>query len=92
MAEERLQQRLAAILAADVVGYARLIEQYEEGTRARIGAAGAGSRRGSMKLGSGGTLFGGTPRSNSERRGASAGMTRRTSHTSARSAANPASL
>jgi adenylate cyclase len=36
MAEERVQRRLAAILAADVVGYSRLIEQDEEGTRARL--------------------------------------------------------
>jgi class 3 adenylate cyclase len=33
MAEERVQRRLAAILVADVVGYSRLIEQDEEGTR-----------------------------------------------------------
>ena len=36
MAEERVQRRLAAILAADVVGYSRLIEQDEEGTRVRL--------------------------------------------------------
>ncbi len=36
MAEERVQRRLAAILVADVVGYSRLIEQDEEGTRARL--------------------------------------------------------
>ncbi len=36
MAEDRVQRRLAAILAADVVGYSRLIEADEEGTRARI--------------------------------------------------------
>ena len=36
MAEERIQRRLAAILAADVVGYSRLIEADEEGTRARL--------------------------------------------------------
>ena len=36
MAEERVQRRLAAILAADVVGYSRLIEADEEGTRARM--------------------------------------------------------
>jgi TolB-like protein len=34
MAEERVQRRLAAILAADVVGYSRLIEQDEVGTLA----------------------------------------------------------
>ena len=36
MAEERVQRRLAAIMAADVVGYSRLIEADEEGTRARL--------------------------------------------------------
>ncbi len=36
MAEERVQRRLAAILAADVVGYSRLMEQDEEGTLARL--------------------------------------------------------
>ena len=30
MAEERVQRRLAAILAADVVGYSRLMEADEE--------------------------------------------------------------
>jgi adenylate cyclase len=34
MAEERTQRRLAAILAADVVGYSRLMEQDEAGTLA----------------------------------------------------------
>jgi TolB-like protein len=34
MAEERAQRRLAAILAADVVGYSRLMEQDESGTLA----------------------------------------------------------
>ncbi len=34
MAEERVQRRLAAILAADVVGYSRLIERDETGTLA----------------------------------------------------------
>jgi len=32
MAEERVQRRLAAILAADVVGYSRLMEHDEAGT------------------------------------------------------------
>ncbi len=36
MADERVQRRLAAILAADVVGYSRLMEADEEGTRARL--------------------------------------------------------
>src|SRR5690349_1133090 len=34
MAEERVQRRLGAILAADVVGYSRLIERDETGTLA----------------------------------------------------------
>ena len=38
MAEERVQRRLAAILAADVVGYSRLIEQDEAGTLAALKA------------------------------------------------------
>ena len=36
MAEESAERRLAAILAADVVGYSRLMEADEEGTRARL--------------------------------------------------------
>ena len=36
MAEQRVQRRLAAIMAADVVGYSRLIEVDEEGTRVRL--------------------------------------------------------
>ncbi|MEK1853558.1 MAG: adenylate/guanylate cyclase domain-containing protein, partial [Phyllobacterium sp.] len=32
MVEERVQRRLAAILAADVVGYSRLMEADEQGT------------------------------------------------------------
>jgi TolB-like protein len=36
MAEGRVQRRLAAILAADVVGYSRLMEANEELTRARL--------------------------------------------------------
>ena len=38
MAEERLQRRLAAILAADVVGYSRLMGIDEAGTLARVNA------------------------------------------------------
>jgi adenylate cyclase len=38
MAEERTQRRLAAILAADVVGYSRLMEQDETGTLAALKA------------------------------------------------------
>ena len=36
MAEDRVQRRLAAILAADVVGYSRLMEQEEAGTLAAL--------------------------------------------------------
>src|SRR5215510_8081703 len=36
MAEERVQRRRAAILAADVVGYSRLMEQDEAGTLAAL--------------------------------------------------------
>ena len=36
MAEERVQRKLAAILAADVVGYSRLMEDDETGTLARL--------------------------------------------------------
>jgi len=36
MPGERVQRRLAAILAADVVGYSRMMEIDEEGTRARL--------------------------------------------------------
>ncbi|HUK59053.1 MAG TPA: adenylate/guanylate cyclase domain-containing protein, partial [Stellaceae bacterium] len=38
MAEERIQRRLAAILAADVVGYSRLMEADETGTLTRLKA------------------------------------------------------
>ena len=36
MSGERVERRLAAILAADVVGYSRLMGQDEVGTRARL--------------------------------------------------------
>ena len=36
MAEKRVQRRLAAILAADVVGYSRLMGEDEAGTLARL--------------------------------------------------------
>ncbi len=36
MAEDRVQRRLAAILAADVVGYSRLMEADEEATVATL--------------------------------------------------------
>src|SRR5580765_7968122 len=36
MVEERAERRLAAILAADVVGYSRLMGADEEGTLARL--------------------------------------------------------
>ena len=38
MAEERVQRRLAAILAADIVGYSRMMEADEEGTLVRVKA------------------------------------------------------
>ena len=38
MVEERVQRRLASILAADVVGYARLIGEDEAGTLATLKA------------------------------------------------------
>jgi class 3 adenylate cyclase len=38
MAEERVQRRLAAILAADVAGYSRLMGEDEEGTLAALKA------------------------------------------------------
>src|SRR5262245_30164980 len=38
MAEERAQRRLAAILAADVAGYSRLMQQDEAGTLAALKA------------------------------------------------------
>jgi class 3 adenylate cyclase len=36
MTEQRTQRRLAAILAADVVGYSRLMQADEAGTLARL--------------------------------------------------------
>ena len=36
MAEQRVQRRLAAILAADVVGYGRLMREDETGTLAQL--------------------------------------------------------
>jgi len=39
MAEERIERRLAAVFAADVVGYSGLVERDEIGTRARLNAA-----------------------------------------------------
>ncbi len=36
MAEERVERRLAAILAADMVGYSRLMEVDEAGTLAAL--------------------------------------------------------
>ena len=36
MAKERVQRRLAAILASDVVGYSRLMGEDEEGTLAAL--------------------------------------------------------
>jgi adenylate cyclase len=36
MAEQHVERRLAAVLAADVVGYSRLMASDEEGTLARL--------------------------------------------------------
>jgi class 3 adenylate cyclase len=38
VAEERVERRLAAILAADVVGYSRMMSEDEAGTLARLKA------------------------------------------------------
>src|SRR5215203_6056794 len=38
MADERVQRRLAAVLAADVVGYSRLMEEDETGTLSALKA------------------------------------------------------
>jgi class 3 adenylate cyclase len=38
MAQERIKRRLAAVLAADVVGYSRLMEQNETATLATLKA------------------------------------------------------
>jgi adenylate cyclase len=37
VADARVERRLAAILAADVVGFSALMERDEEGTYARVG-------------------------------------------------------
>ena len=37
MAKERAERRLAAILAADVVGYSRMMGENEAGTLAQLG-------------------------------------------------------
>jgi adenylate cyclase len=37
MAEERVQRRLAAILAADMVGYSRLMRDNDSGMLAQLG-------------------------------------------------------
>ncbi len=39
MAEHSIQRRLAAVLAADVVGYTRLMEEDSQGTMAAWSAA-----------------------------------------------------
>ncbi len=36
MAEQRVQRRLAAILAADIVGYSRMMREDETGTLAQL--------------------------------------------------------
>jgi class 3 adenylate cyclase len=38
MTPTRVERRLAAILAADVVGYSRLVQRDEQGTLARLKA------------------------------------------------------
>ncbi len=38
MAKDKITRKLAAILAADVVGYSRLVDKDEEGTIARLKA------------------------------------------------------
>ena len=45
MATPGNERRLAAILAADIVGYSRLIEEDEAATRSAICAAGWSTRR-----------------------------------------------
>jgi adenylate cyclase len=47
MAEDRVQRRLAAILAADVVGYSRLMECDEPGTLPALKARTEGGAGGS---------------------------------------------
>ena len=42
MAEDRLQRKLTAILAADVVGYSRLMESDEANTRSRLNSLHSG--------------------------------------------------
>lgn len=39
MGESRVERRLAAVLAADVVGYSRLMEQDESGTLSALTAS-----------------------------------------------------
>ena len=55
MAEERVRRRLAAILPPDVVGYSRLIEVDEEGTRARLRNVHSGLKTGSGRWARGGS-------------------------------------
>ncbi len=55
MAEERVQRRPAAILAADVVGYSRLIEVDDEGTCARLRNGHSGLKTGSGRRARGGS-------------------------------------
>jgi hypothetical protein len=45
----RVERRLAAILAADIAGYSRLIEADEEGTLGRLKALRASQRRRLMR-------------------------------------------
>jgi adenylate cyclase len=48
LATERVERKLAAILAADVVGYSRLVGVDEEGTLARLKGYSSGEGRGPM--------------------------------------------
>ena len=43
MAEQHVERRLAAVLAADVVGYSRLMASDEDGTLARLKMCSAGN-------------------------------------------------
>ena len=45
MAAGRVERRLAAVLAADMVGYSGLMERDEQGTLERLKAGSQGARR-----------------------------------------------
>ena len=50
MADERVERKLAAILAADVAGYSRLMGEDEAGTRARLREQEADVELGAFRL------------------------------------------